>query len=86
MRVVAGIMACNEEQTIGPLLEALLTSRPSGAPIEQITVVSSACRDRTDEIVRAFAVRDPRVVLIAESERRGKVAAINTFLATRPPG
>jgi len=86
MRVVAGVMACNEEQTIGPLLEALLASRPSGAPIERITVVSSACRDRTDEIVRAFSGRDPRVILIAEPERRGKVAAINTFLATRPPG
>lgn len=86
MRVVAGVMACNEEQTISPLLEALLASRPSGAPIERITVVSSACRDRTDEIVRAFAVRDPRVVLIAEPKRRGKVAAINTFLAMRPPG
>lgn len=86
MRVVAGVMACNEERTIGPLLEALLASRPSGEPIERITVVSSACRDRTDEIVRAFAGRDPRVALIAEPERRGKSAAINTFLATRPAG
>jgi biofilm PGA synthesis N-glycosyltransferase PgaC len=86
MRVVAGVTACNEEQTIGPLLEALLASRPSGAPIEQITVVSSACCDGTNEIVRAFAVRDPRVVLIAEPERRGKSAAINSFLAARPLG
>ncbi|HEX7601970.1 MAG TPA: glycosyltransferase [Polyangiaceae bacterium] len=86
MRVVAGVMACNEEQTIGPLLEALLVSRPSGAPIERITVVSSACSDRTDEIVRAFSVGDPRVVLIAEPVRRGKVAAINSFLAARPSG
>jgi biofilm PGA synthesis N-glycosyltransferase PgaC len=86
VRVVAGVMACNEEQTIGPLLEALLASRPAGGAIERITVVSSACRDRTDEIVRAFAARDPRVALLAEPERRGKVAAINTFLATRPPG
>jgi biofilm PGA synthesis N-glycosyltransferase PgaC len=86
MRVVAGVTACNEERTVGPLVEMLLASRPSGVPIEQITVVSSACRDRTDEIVRTLSARDPRVVLIAEPERRGKVAAINTFLATRPPG
>lgn len=86
MRVVAGVMACNEEQTIGPLLEVLLASRPSGAPIERIVVVSSACRDGTDEIVRSFAACDPRVVLISEPERRGKAAAINTFLAARPPG
>ena len=86
MRVVAGVMACNEERTIGQLLDALLEARPLGSPIEGVTVVSSACRDRTEEIVRAFAVRDPRVVLIAEPERRGKAAAINSFLAARPPG
>ena len=86
MRIVAGVMACNEEQTIGPLLEVLLASRPLGTPIERITVVSSACRDSTDEIVRAFSAGDPRVVLIAEPVRRGKVAAINSFLAARPPG
>jgi cellulose synthase/poly-beta-1,6-N-acetylglucosamine synthase-like glycosyltransferase len=86
MRVVAGITALNEERTIGPLLDALLAARPAGRGIERITVVSSACRDRTDEIVRGYCLRDPRVVLIAESERRGKVAAINAFLSTRPPG
>jgi poly-beta-1,6-N-acetyl-D-glucosamine synthase len=86
MRVVAGITALNEERTIGPLLDALLAARPDGRPIERITVVSSACRDRTDEIVREFSLRDPRVVLIAEPERRGKSAAINSFLASRPPG
>ena len=86
MRVVAGITACNEERTIGPLLERLLEARPGGAPVERIVVVSSACRDRTDEIVRSFAARDPRVVLVAEPERRGKAAAINTFLGSRPAG
>ncbi len=86
MRVVAGITALNEERTIGPLLDALLAARPAGAPIERIVVVSSACRDRTDEIVREVSAREPRVSLIAEPVRRGKAAAINTFLAARPPG
>jgi biofilm PGA synthesis N-glycosyltransferase PgaC len=86
MRVVAGVMACNEEQTIGPLLEALIAARPSSEPIERVIVVSSACRDHTDEIVRSFAEKDQRVVLVSEPERRGKAAAINTFLAARPPG
>ncbi|HQR67378.1 MAG TPA: glycosyltransferase [Thermoanaerobaculia bacterium] len=84
MRVVAGITACNEERTIGPLLDALLAARPAGSPIEKIIVVSSACRDGTDGIVREFAARDSRVTLIAEPVRRGKAAAINTFLAARP--
>ncbi len=86
MRVVAGVTACNEERTIGPLLERLLAARPGGMPIEKIVVVSSACRDRTDEIVSDLAAGDPRLSLIAEPVRRGKAAAINTFLASRPPG
>ncbi len=86
MRVVAGVTACNEERTIGPLLERLLAARPGGMPIEKIVVVSSACRDRTNEIVSDLAAGDPRLSLIAEPVRRGKAAAINTFLASRPPG
>ena len=84
--VVAGVTACNEERTIGPLLEALLSARPGGAPIAAVVVVSSACTDRTDGIVLELARRDPRVRLISEPVRRGKAAAINTFLAARPAG
>ncbi len=86
MRVVAGVTACNEERTIGPLLEALLAARPAGAPIEEVIVLSSACTDRTDEIVRDAAARDGRVRLIAEPARRGKSAAINSILDARPAG
>ncbi len=86
MRVVAGITACNEERTLGPLLDALLTARPAGVPIESVVVVSSACTDGTEDLVRAAAARDGRVVLVSEPVRRGKAAAINTFLAARPAG
>ena len=81
--VVAGVTACNEERTIGPLLEALLSARPGGVPIAQVVVVSSACTDQTDAIVRGKARGDGRVELIAEPVRRGKAAAINVFLAAR---
>lgn len=80
MTIAAGITTCNEERTIGPLLERLLPS----PGIISLTVVSSACRDRTDEIVKDFAARDSRVRLISEPERRGKSAAVNTFLSHRP--
>lgn len=86
MRVVAGVTACNEERTIGPLLDALLAARPLGEPIEQVVVVSSACTDGTDRIVAEVAARDPRVTLVSEPVRRGKVAAINAFLDGRPEG
>jgi len=85
LRVVVGVTACNEERTIGPLLHALRDARPGGTPLEKIFVVSSACRDGTDELVRTHAASDPRVVLISEPVRRGKAAAINTYLSQRPP-
>lgn len=86
MRVVAGVTACNEERTIGPLLDVLLAARPGGTPLEAVFVVSSACTDRTDALVADRALRDPRVRLVSEPVRRGKAAAINTYLALRPPG
>lgn len=82
---VAGVITCNEEATIGPLLEALRAPH-DGCEIVQIIVVSAECRDRTDEIVRAAARKDPRIHLITEPRRRGKSAAVNTFLAARLPG
>ena len=86
LRTVACVTACNEERTIGALLDVLLAARPDGVPIEQIVVVSSACTDATDDIVARYAARDPRVKLIVEPVRRGKAAAINTFLQGRLPG
>lgn len=83
MRITAGIITCNEEQTIGPLLERLAGERGNAFTLDEILVVSAACRDGTDGTVTRFAARDPRVRLIAEPERRGKSAAVNTFLAAR---
>ena len=80
-----GIMAFNEEQNIGHLLEALLTQSLSTAIIKEIVVVSSACRDRTDDIVRAYEQRDARVRLIAQKEREGKSSAINLWLVGVDP-
>ncbi len=83
-RTVAGVITCNEEGTIGPLLETLRGTH-NGCDIVQIIVVSAECRDRTDEIVREAARKDSRIHLITEPRRRGKSAAVNTFLAARLP-
>lgn len=83
MRVSAGIITCNEERTIGPLLERIASERGDAFGVAEIIVVSAACQDRTDAIVHQFAERDPRVHLISEPERRGKSVAVNTFLAAR---
>ncbi|MBV8669814.1 MAG: glycosyltransferase [Candidatus Eremiobacteraeota bacterium] len=77
--VALGIMAYNEEQNIGRLLDSVLAQSASGR-IAKIVVVASGCTDRTCEIVQSYAAREPRLALIAEPARSGKVAAINRFL------
>lgn len=71
------VCAHNEEGNIERLLEVLGASSPETAC--QIVVVSSST-DNTDAVVRRAAERDPRVVLIVEPERRGKIAALNGAL------
>jgi cellulose synthase/poly-beta-1,6-N-acetylglucosamine synthase-like glycosyltransferase len=76
-----GIMAYNEEQNIGRLLDSVLAQTVSDR-IAKIVVVASGCTDRTCEIVQAYARREPRLSLIAEPTRSGKISAINQFLFT----
>ena len=73
-----GVIVYNEADNIEKLLKSLCKQVTKVAEIIEIIVVSSACTDGTDDIVRAFD--DPRVQLIAEPKRRGKSAAINNFL------
>ncbi len=78
--IVVGIMAYNEAGNIGRTLESL--QRQTLAPrIARIIVVASGCTDATPAIVAGMAAADPRIVLIEETVRAGKTAAINTFLA-----
>ena len=64
--------AHNEEHRIAETLESLLSLDYPRDRI-QILVVSDACTDRTDDIVRAY--RDRGVELLRLPERRGKGAA-----------
>jgi len=77
-----GIMAYNEEGGIGRLLDALLKEAFVHARLKEIVVVASGCTDRTEAIVRDFMKNEPRIHLIAESQRKGKASAINHFLST----
>src|SRR5258706_3239695 len=86
MRVSVAVPAYNEEQNIGLLIDALRTQRTRRAEIVEIVVVASGCTDRTAQIVREKQDgRGVRVRLIVESARRGKVAAINTYLRHGDP-
>ncbi len=80
IRCSVGITAYNEEANIGRLLQAILDQQLFEVEIREIIVVASGCTDRTEEIVREYMARDPRIQLHVESERKGKTSAINVFL------
>lgn len=76
-----GVTAYNEENNIGPLLDALINQLLHQVEIGEIIVVASACTDRTVPIIREFMARDGRIKLIEQERREGKTSAINLFLA-----
>lgn len=86
MRVSIAVPAYNEERNIGQLLDTLLNQRTKRATVVEVVVVASGCTDRTADIVRSYMSRTGIPVrLIEETERRGKVAAINAYLRALNP-
>ena len=75
-----GITAHNEEANIAQILQAMVNQRVHMVEITEIIVVASGCTDRTEDIVREFAVQEPRIRLFVQKEREGKTSAINVFL------
>ena len=80
MKVSIGVCTYNEEETIGNLLNSLINQKLDKVEIDEIFVVSSACTDKTNDIVRGYEKKDKRVKLIDQKEREGKSSAINLFL------
>ncbi|MCX9012734.1 MAG: glycosyltransferase [Candidatus Methanoperedens sp.] len=78
--VTIGVCVYNEEKNIANLLNSLLSQKTT-EPIKEIIVVSSACSDKTDEIIENdFVKYNPRIFLIKQGKREGKASAINIFL------
>ena len=75
-----GIFAYNEEKNINQLLQAIENQDLNQVSIEEVIVVSSNSTDRTDDIVREYAKKNPKIRLIVQEERKGKSSAINLFL------
>jgi len=75
-----GVMAYNEENNIGVLLDEFIKQAESIELLFNITVVASGCTDRTQNIVRNYANKDNRINLLIEKQRKGKASAINHFL------
>ena len=80
MRCSVGITAHNEEANIARLLDAMLTQQLDEVEITEIIVVASGCTDNTCDIARDFEAREPRIKLLVQEEREGKVSAVNLFL------
>lgn len=74
------VTAYNEEDNIGPLLEALLDQHLHDVEMREIIIVASACTDNTVPIIQSFMEQDSRITLIEQETREGKTAAINLFL------
>lgn len=75
-----GVIVYNEAANIGKLLDALLKQRSDRTKIQEIIVVSSACTDGTDDIVREYENKHDNIKLITEAQRGGKSSAINKFI------
>ncbi|HCX60216.1 MAG TPA: hypothetical protein DG355_06085, partial [Candidatus Cloacimonas sp.] len=75
-----GVFAHNEEANILHLLKALSAQKLDRAQIKEIIVVSSASTDKTDDLVRQYALEDPRLKLFTQAKREGKSSAINLFI------
>ena len=78
--VSVGIFVYNEEKNIKQILGALLKQKEEKIKIKEIVVVSSACTDNTDKIVKDFSKKNKKIKLIVQEKREGKASAINLFL------
>ena len=77
IRLDAGIVAHNEERSVGIAIDSLTAQAlPADVAWGTIWVVASGCTDRTEAIVAERSARDPRVRLLAQPVRRGKAAAL----------
>jgi poly-beta-1,6-N-acetyl-D-glucosamine synthase len=81
-----GIFAHNEEANILHLLRSVCEQKLQDVAIEEIIVVSSGSSDRTDDLVRGFALEHPQVRLYTQPRREGKSNAINLFMAEARSG
>ncbi len=73
------ISVWNEEDVIRRKIENLLKQNYPADKFE-ILIGSDGSDDKTNEIVRSFG--DPRVILLAHPERRGKTSMISELVAT----
>jgi len=78
MRLSVIVCAYNEENSIGPLLENLISQKvPQEIVDREIIVVTSGCTDRTVDVVKEHMQGRTEIKLIEEKTRLGKASALN---------
>lgn len=80
LKVSIGVMAYNEERNIGRFLESLLGQKLKEVCLSEILIISSGSQDKTNQIIKEFSQKDPRIHLIKQNKRFGKASAVNLFL------
>lgn len=77
--VSVGIMAYNEEGTVGEVVRRFLDEPPGLVEVAEVFVVASGCSDTTAAVARQAGRSDPRLSVVEEPQRNGKLAAISVF-------
>lgn len=72
------IPAYNENERIGPTLQAISSALKARGVSYEIIVVSDGSTDETESIVRNYANNDSRIRLVGYSPNRGKGFAVRT--------
>lgn len=75
------IPACNEETRLPPTLAAVTTWLASKPRSAEVILTDDGSTDRTADVVREAASRDPRIRLIRSPVNRGKGAALRNGVA-----
>jgi glycosyltransferase involved in cell wall biosynthesis len=69
--------AFNEEGTVADVLERVLAQRP----VQEVVVVDDGSTDKTWEVLKSAAAKDPRVKLLRHEQNQGKGASLRTALS-----
>ena len=69
-RLVFGLPMYRSEETVGPVIESLLEQDFADLAV---VAVDDASPDRTLDIARGYAERDPRLIVEASPQRRGMI-------------
>jgi cellulose synthase/poly-beta-1,6-N-acetylglucosamine synthase-like glycosyltransferase len=74
-------MAHNEETHVEASLRAILEQNQRVVRVDEVIVVVSESTDSTEEICAKMAETDPRIRLVIEPSRRGKIFSVINFLS-----